>query len=70
MVLRCWRRIWGAVVGREGEKKGGVSVEMFDGQRHIVECMIGMRSKASCSIKGYQVISKAEDVKVGHRSHK
>ena len=40
MVLRCWRRIWGAVVGREGEKKGGVSVEMLDGQRHDVECMI------------------------------
>ena len=25
--------------GREGEEEGGVSVEMFDGQRHDVDLM-------------------------------
>ena len=37
LVLRCQRRMWRGVVGRESEEKGGVSVEMFDGQRHVVE---------------------------------
>lgn len=50
------RMIWGGFVRGEGEKKGGVSVKMFDGQRHdmgVGECrgMIGMRSRASCSMK-------------------
>ena len=60
LVLRCWRRIWGAMVGREGEKKGGVSVEMLDGQRHDVECMDRNALEGVFSfMRGYQVIFKS-----------
>lgn len=29
--------MWRDVVGREGKEEGGVSVEMFDSQRHGVD---------------------------------
>lgn len=28
------------IIGREGKEKGGVSVEMFDSQRHDVDCRL------------------------------
>ena len=46
MILRSWRSEWRVVVGREGEEKGGVSVEMLDMQRHGVKGMIELRSRA------------------------
>lgn len=38
--------MWSVVVGREGEEKGGVSIEMLDSQRHDVKGMMELRSKA------------------------
>ena len=38
--------MWRVVVGREGEEKGGVSIEMLNSQRHDVKGMIGSRSRA------------------------
>ena len=38
--------MWRIVIGREGEEKGGVSIEMLDSQRHDVKGMIGSRSRA------------------------
>ena len=32
LILRSWRSVLRVVVGREGEEKGGVSVEMLDCQ--------------------------------------
>ncbi len=38
--------MWRVVDGREGEEKGGVSVEMLDRQRHAVGWMAVIRSRA------------------------
>ncbi len=38
--------MWRVVDGREGDEKGGVSVEMLDGQRHDVGWVVVTRSRA------------------------
>lgn len=38
--------MWRVVVRRECEEKTGVSIEMFDSQRHDVRWTNGMRSRA------------------------
>lgn len=42
---------WSVVGGRESEEEGGVSIEMFDGQRHDRNSLEGVSSASRYHIK-------------------
>ncbi len=62
--------MWRVVDGREGDEKGGVSVEMLDGQRHDVGWVVVIRSRAftlRLDIASHLKLQKKKDKNRGSR---